>query len=78
MVVWYSLDGSPHPIRFRCQGDEGEKIVIKIDRVVKIDKEKIAGNEILIFRCESVIEGVQKIFEIKYELKTCRWVLFKI
>ncbi|WP_341456632.1 hypothetical protein [Clostridium oryzae] len=78
MVAWFTLDGIPHPVRFRFQDEQGGNRVIKIDRVINRDKEKVAGNEMINFRCESVIKGIQKVFEIKYELRTCRWVLFKI
>ena len=43
-----------------------------------MDKEKLAGNEMLVFKCQSLIDGVLKMFEIKYELRTCKWILFKI
>ena len=47
-------------------------------KVICVDKEKLAGNNILAFKCQSVINGDDKLFEIKYELGTCRWILFKI
>lgn len=78
VVAWFNLNGELHPARFRYSNDEGLNEVIKIDKILYKDKEKLAGNEMMKFTCQSEIEGVKKIFEIKYELGTMKWILFKI
>ncbi len=78
MVAWFTQEGVPMPVRFRIVNEEGIYTIIKIDRIISRDKEKLAGNEMLIYRCESMIKGVQKTYEIKYELRTCKWILYKI
>jgi hypothetical protein len=78
MVCWIDSKGNICPIRFRyTEGDESYK-VIKIDKVVSKDIEKFCGNNMLVFTCLSQIEGIQKKYELKYELSTCKWMLFKI
>jgi hypothetical protein len=78
MVAWFDKNGVPNPIRFRLDGEAGESITIKIDQIITRDKEKLAGNPILIFNCQDCVNGTQKLFEIKYELRTCKWILYKI
>ncbi len=78
MVAWFTQEGIPRPVRFRLVDEDGIYTIIKIDRIISKDKEKLAGNEMLIFRCESMITGVEKIYEIKYELRTCKWILYKM
>ena len=78
MVAWFNKKGIPMPVRFRIENEDESYRVIKIDKVVTMDKEKLAGNEMLVFKCQSLIDGVLTMFEIKYELSTCRWILFKI
>jgi hypothetical protein len=78
MVAWFNIKGMPKPVRFRIENEDESYRVIKIDKVVTMDKEKLAGNEMLVFKCQSLIDGVLKMFEIKYELRTCKWILFKI
>ncbi len=78
MVAWFTQEGVPKPVRFRLVNEEGVYTIIKIDRIVSKDKEKLAGNDMLIFKCESMIKGIQKIYEIKYELRTCKWILYKM
>ncbi|AFQ46246.1 hypothetical protein [Desulfosporosinus meridiei] len=72
VLAWFE-NGKPHPLRFKL--DEKE---LKIDKVVSVSEEKLAGNRMLIFKCQSEIKGEVQIFEIKYELNTCRWLLWKM
>lgn len=78
-VISYTDDkGDIRPIRLRLQlGDEPLK-VIKIDRIILKHAEKLAGNRMLLFRCQSLEGGVERLFEIKYELTTCKWFLYKM
>jgi hypothetical protein len=78
MVCWFEKTGIPHPVRFKIAADDETEAVIKVDRVLTLDKERLAGNDMLIFKCQSVIGGIQKVFELKYELKTCKWILWKM
>lgn len=78
MLAWFNEDGQPNPIRFRITNEDESFTVIKVDKVLFKDIEKLAGNNMLIFRCQSLINGMEKIFELKYELRTCKWMLFKI
>jgi hypothetical protein len=76
MVAWFDKDGI-HPTRFKIVGKDGD-VVVKIGRVIKKDKEKLAGNQMLVFTCESEINGQLKPYEIKYDINTMKWILFKI
>ena len=78
MVTWFSKDGSLHPIRFRLQVEDESYKVINVDRIVHKSIEKLAGNDMIVYRCQSEINGVVKPFELKYEIRTCKWMLFKI
>lgn len=79
MIAMFSQDGVPTPIRFRLHnGEEGIAEVIKVDRVITKDSEKLAGNRRIIFNCQSCINGIQRMYQLKYEIDTCKWILFKI
>lgn len=41
-------------------------------------EEKLAGNKMLLFRCKREIDGELKPFEIKFELGTFKWYLWKM
>jgi hypothetical protein len=78
MVCWFEKTGMPHPVRFKVTKEDESETVVKVDRVITVDKEKLAGNPMLIFKCQSVISGTQRQFELKYELSTCKWILWKM
>lgn len=78
MVCWFERTGIPHPVRFKVTREDESEIVIKVDKVIAVDKERLAGNDMLIFRCQSVINNTNKAFEIKYEIRTCKWILYKM
>lgn len=78
VVSWTDAKGNINPIRFRITNEDESNSVVKIDKVICVDKEKLAGNNMLVFKCQSVINRAEKLYEIKYELGTCRWILFKI
>jgi hypothetical protein len=73
MIAWFDLEGMPRPVRFRVDGE-----VYKVHQVSNISEEKLAGNRMKIYRCQSDIGGQLKPFELKFELLTCKWFLFKM
>lgn len=78
MIAWFTLEGAPNPLRYKMISDDASNVVVKVDRVVTRSEEKLAGNRMIIFRCQSEINGFLKLFELKYELNTCKWYLYKI
>ena len=78
MVAWTDTKGNINPVRFKIINEDETNSVVKIDKVITVDKEKLAGNNMLVYKCQSVVNGADKLYEIKYELSTCRWILFKI
>ena len=71
VLVHFDLSGTPHPIRFKL-ADE----TIKIEQVISVTEEKLAGNKMLCFRCQSEIGGELKPYEIKLEVG--KWFLHKM
>lgn len=76
-LIWTDKDGSIHPVRFRLVEDEGYRI-IKIDKLISAEKIKLFGHINIVFRCQSVIDYIEKVFELRYIVDECRWVLWKI
>lgn len=75
MIAWFNKDGSINPIRFKIEEDVNK--VIKIDRILKTERERLSGNTMEKFVCSSVIDGIEKLYEIKYDSSTYKWILFK-
>ena len=73
VLAHFDNNGTPRPIRFKLADKE-----VKIEQVVSVSEEKLAGNRTMIFRCQSEIGGELRPFEIKFELGTCKWYLWKM
>ena len=65
VLAHFDLTGTPHPLRFKLAGKE-----IRIEQVISVTEDKLAGNKMLCFRCQSEIGGELKPFEIRFELGT--------
>jgi len=78
MVAWTDTKGIINPVRFKITKEDGTNSVVKIDKVISVEKEKLAGNNMLVYKCQSVINETKRLYELKYELATSRWILFKI
>lgn len=77
MIAWFKKMDMPIPIKFKFL-DKDDKQIIKVDKIIHADEEKLAGNRMYIYRCQSMIGANEKIYELKYEVDKCRWYLFKI
>jgi hypothetical protein len=77
MIAYFKKGGKISPIKFRLE-EEGKCQVIKIEKVISSDLEKLCGNRMLVFICSAIIGDVEKVFELKYDVERCNWILFKI
>ncbi len=71
-------EGVPSPIRLRLTNEEGQKQVVKIDKVIQRDFEKLAGNRMYVYTCQCEINDVLRTITLKYELDTCKWFIYKM
>ena len=51
---------------------------LKIEQAVSMTEEKLADNRMMCYKCQSEIGGELKPFEIKFELGTSKWYLWKM
>lgn len=78
VIAYTDAKGNINPIRFRIKNEDESVKVIKIDKVIGREIERLAGNNMIVFNCQSVFNNIEKRYVIKYELGTCKWILFKI
>jgi len=77
MIAKFTVKGQPRPVKFRIE-QEQERQEVTIDRIVSQEEEKLGGNRMLVYSCQSMIKGTERRYELKYEVATCRWFLSKI
>jgi len=78
MVSYTDNKGYINPIRFRLFLDKVPMQVIKIDKVIEKDVGNFAGINMIVYTCQSLIDDATKLFEIRYEIQTCKWILYEI
>jgi hypothetical protein len=78
MLAWFTKDGITSPIRFRLLEENSTLNVINVNKIIFREKEKIAGKDAIVFNCQSSIDGIDKLYQLKYEINTRAWILFKI
>lgn len=78
MISFSNCEGNIRPIKFRWYEEGQEPRVIKVDRILSRKEEKLAGNRMLVFTVQSIIDDIERIFEMKYEINTCKWYLYKM
>jgi len=76
-ITTHSKEGIIRPEKYRIIED-GETIVVRIDKILTRGEENAAGCRELIFGCQGVINGYIKNFELKYRLPECQWFLYRI
>lgn len=77
-IVLFDLEGNPIPIKFRYLNDEKELVTVKVDKIIKKDLDRFAGNRMIRFTCQSHIGNQLKPFEVRFEVDTSRWFIYKI
>lgn len=77
MIAWFTEGGVPTPVKFKINS-ENPPVIVKIDKVISKVVEKFAGNNMYLYRCQSIIDNMERVYELKYELKTCKWMLYKM
>lgn len=79
MIAYFEeAGGALRPIRFRVEEEKDQRTTIKVDQVLCVEREKLAGHIMYVYRCQSEIDGVERVFELKYDVEACQWMLFKI
>lgn len=76
-MIAHFVSGKINPIKFRIEEDNKLK-VIKIGKIISIDKERLCGNIMNVYTCSAEVDGIEKLMEIKYDIEKCLWILFKI
>ena len=78
VIALFDFEGNAVPIRFRYEDESHGLCVIKVDRVIKKDKDKFAGNAMIKYTCETCDDGAAKLFELRYEIDSLKWYLYKM
>ncbi|MCG8485232.1 MAG: hypothetical protein MJA31_18125 [Clostridia bacterium] len=78
MIAHFRDKNIPQPLKFRLKNIDHTYSIIKVDSVTEIREEKLAGIRAYVYKCQSLIKNTEKIYELKYIIEDCKWILYKI
>jgi len=52
--------GNVTPLRFKMEKEDGSFKVVKIDKIIDRAKEKLDGNNMIVFSCQTLIGNIEK------------------
>ena len=68
----------PVPYKFKVYQESGERVAVSVDKIRCVEESRLAGVDALIYTCQSVVCGEEKIYQLKYIIGQYRWELYKI
>lgn len=78
MICWFTKEGEVQPLKFQITNKNGKDIMIEIGHIINKNISKIAGQVMLCFTCQSKINGIERLYEIRYVTSNNKWFLYKI
>lgn len=78
MISVCGVDGNLTPLRFRLEDDAHRLQTVAIRQVVCSQRIQYAGVDALQYLCKAEVEGREKLFELRYAIRTHRWSLFRV
>jgi len=78
MVVQHDTKGNLRPMRFRIHGDYGQLIVIGIDKIVSVEHVGENKNPVRAYMCKSIVEGIERIYELRFIVVNMKWILYRM
>ena len=79
-VIAHFKDSYPIPLRFKIVDENMSNIVVRVDKVLFSEEAQFSGlsNKIIIYKCQSTINNIERIFDLKYEMHAAKWFLLKM
>ena len=77
VIAHCDADGAIRPLRFRFEDDGHAVHTVRIDEVADCRHVEYLGIETFVFLCKASGDGAERMFELRYTVRTHRWVLFR-
>ena len=78
MLSVCGADGTLRPVRFRYEDEAHALETVQVSEVVSCKEVQYVGVEALIFLCRVRVAELERLLELKYTVRTHRWVLFRV
>ncbi|MCT4687917.1 MULTISPECIES: hypothetical protein [Vallitalea] len=72
------VNGTIRPLRFRITDQEERLHTVNVLSIYSVEQSRIAGEKKRIYTCEIQIRDKVRICELRYNLDTTTWELYKV
>lgn len=77
MICVCAVDGKLTPIRFRMEDEEHCLKTVHIEQILAIKPIQYAGIDAIQYLCKVRLQGLERMIELRYTIKTHRWTVFR-
>ena len=77
MISTFSREGAIRPVRFRLEAEDQSLVTVRLNRIEEIQEILYIGAEAFLYICRGELGGRERRFELRYTLRTHRWVLYR-
>ena len=78
IVVVFCKNETPRPYKFLYIDEDGEEHEVKIDKILGVTEHRIPGVSTLMYDCQSIKGCNAYRYQLNFDPKTLRWILYKI
>lgn len=77
VIACCDADGAMQPLRFRFEDAAHMLHTVQVREVVDRRESSYVGIEAFFFLCRAVLDGREKLYELKYTVHSHRWALLR-
>ncbi len=77
VIAAWDTSGQLRPLRFRFEGEDHVLHRVSVDQVISVRQVAFVGVEAFIFLCKAQEEERERIFELRYNIRSHDWQLLR-
>lgn len=77
VIAVHGTCGQIRPLRIRFEGEDHQLHRLSVDRVLNTREVLYVGVEAMIYLCRAEDEGRERIFELRYNIRSHDWYLLR-
>ncbi len=77
MISVFSTLGDVKPLRFKYEDPEHQIITVDVGNILAHKELTMGPGGSIIYTCESEIDGRNRLYEVRYQIGTHKWILTK-
>lgn len=78
MISFCGTDGDIKPLRFRMENEDQSLVTVAISQIVYVKPIQYAGVDAIQYLCKANVDGREKLFELRYTVRSHCWTLFRV